>query len=140
VGREKRQFSREFKSEAVHLSYQRDNIKYLANELGVQAARIYKWRAGDKNETKAPPTIKKQDNQEVKELRKALNKAELELEILKKAVHIFSKSDGKFTNLQLLIRTITPSRGCVRFYKYQEVFTTGGIQEIFQNVILKIFD
>jgi len=53
------------------LSYQRDRIKYLANELGMQAARIYKWRAGYKNETKVSPTVKKQDNQEVKELRKA---------------------------------------------------------------------
>ena len=89
MAREKRQFNREFKSETVRLSYQRDNIKDLADELGIQTARIYKWRAGEKNETKVSPTIKKQDNQEVKELRKALKNAELELEILKKAVHIF---------------------------------------------------
>ena len=98
MAREKRQFSREFKSEAVRMSYQRDNIKDLADELGIQAARIYKWRAGYKNDTKVSPTVKKQDNQEVKELRKALKNAGLELEILKKAVHIFSKNDGKFTN------------------------------------------
>jgi transposase len=98
MAREKRQFSREFKSEAVRLSYQRDNIKDLADELGIQAARIYKWRAGYKNDTKVSPTVKKQDNQEVKELRKALKNAELELDILKKAVHIFSKNDGRFTN------------------------------------------
>ncbi|MFT6747427.1 MAG: hypothetical protein ACJAZ2_001779 [Glaciecola sp.] len=53
------------------MSYQRDSIKYLVNELGMQAARIYKWRAGYKNENKVSPTVKKQDNQEVKELRKA---------------------------------------------------------------------
>jgi hypothetical protein len=34
-GEQKRQFSREFKSEAVRLSYQRDNIKDLADELGI---------------------------------------------------------------------------------------------------------
>lgn len=98
MAREKLQFSREFKSEAVRLSYQRDNIKDLSDELGIQAARIYKWRAGKKKETKVFPTVKKQDNQEVKELRKALKNAELELEILKKAVYIFSKNDVKFTN------------------------------------------
>ncbi len=35
--REIRQYSKEFKSEAVHLSYQRENIKDLAYELGIQA-------------------------------------------------------------------------------------------------------
>jgi transposase len=84
-GEQKRQFSREFKSEAVRLSYQRDNIKDLANELGIQAARIYKWRAGEKNETKVSPTVKKQDHQEVKELRKALKNAELEFMNIKNA-------------------------------------------------------
>ena len=39
------------------------------------------------------------DSIEVKRLRKALKEKELELEILKKAVHIFSKSDGKSINL-----------------------------------------
>ena len=49
MAREKRQFSKEFKQEAVRLNYQRENIKELADELGIQAARIYKWRAGTKN-------------------------------------------------------------------------------------------
>lgn len=41
----KRHYSNEFKLEAVRLSYKRENIKELANELGVQVQRIYKWRA-----------------------------------------------------------------------------------------------
>lgn len=98
MAREKRQFSKEFKSEAVRLSYQRDNTKALANELEIQASLIYKWRGEQKKNSNATSIIKKQDNQEVKELRKALKNAELELEILKKAVYIFSKNDGKFTN------------------------------------------
>jgi len=99
MAREKRHFSKEFKQEAVRLSYQRDNIKELADELGIQAARIYKWRAGAKtSETPTSSLVKKQEDQEIKKLRKQLKNAELELEILKKAVHIFSKSDGKFTN------------------------------------------
>tara|TARA_B110000211_G_scaffold164641_1_gene185849 strand:- start:170 stop:469 length:300 start_codon:yes stop_codon:yes gene_type:complete len=98
MAREKRQFSKEFKSEAVRLSYQRDNTKALANELEIQASLIYKWRGEQKKSSNTTSIIKKQDNQEVKALRKALKNAELELEILKKAVHIFSKNDGKFTN------------------------------------------
>ena len=100
MGRLKRQCSQEFKSEAVRLSYQRENIKELADELGIQVQRIYKWRAVGRgaNRMKVSPVIK-QEEQEVRELRKALKNAQLELEILKKAVHIFSKSDGKSTNL-----------------------------------------
>lgn len=97
---EKRFYSKEFKTRAVQLSYQRENIKELADELGISAGRLYKWRKADK-EDKVPKShvVAKDDSLEVKELRKALKEKELELEILKKGVHIFSKSDGKFTNL-----------------------------------------
>jgi len=96
----KRVYSSEFKAEAVRLSYQRENIKDLADELGIQVQRIYKWRKTAKDIFK--PTsqkIEKEDPSEIKRLRKALRDKELELEILKKAVHIFSKSDGKSINL-----------------------------------------
>ena len=39
-----RQHDRSFKERAVKLSYERDNIKALAVELGVSTERIYKWR------------------------------------------------------------------------------------------------
>ena len=42
----KRNYSESFKEKAVSLSYQRENIKELADELGIQVQRIYKWRAG----------------------------------------------------------------------------------------------
>lgn len=96
----KRDYSTEFKLEAVRLSYKRDNIKDLANELGVQVQRIYKWRSTDRETSRLTPVSKKQeDSLEVKQLRKVLKETHLELEILKKAVHIFSKSDGESINL-----------------------------------------
>lgn len=98
MARAKRQFSKEFKSEAVRLSYQRENIKDLADELGIQVARIYKWRAAARTPESITTTVIKAEDQEIKKLRKQLKNGELELEILKKAVHIFSKNDGKFTN------------------------------------------
>ena len=98
MARAKRQFSKEFKSEAVRLSYQRENIKDLADELGIQVARIYKWRAAARTPESITTIVIKAEDQEIKKLRKQLKNAELELEILKKAVHIFSKNDGKFTN------------------------------------------
>lgn len=96
----KRVYSKEFKEQAVRLSYQRDNIKELADELGVAVQRIYKWRRADKDANKPKlQNVKIEDSSEVKMLKKALKEKELELEILKKAVHIFSKSDGKSINL-----------------------------------------
>lgn len=96
----KRVYSNEFKEQAVRLSHQRENIKELADELGINVQRLYKWRTWVNSSTTAgvKATIKEEPH-EVKKLRKALREKELELEILKKAVHIFSKSDGKSTNL-----------------------------------------
>ena len=96
--RVKRNYSSEFKQEAVRLSYQRDNIKDLADELGIGVARIYKWRTSGRVNTTDTILVKK-DNEEIKQLKKALKDSQLELEILKKAVHIFSKNDGKSINL-----------------------------------------
>jgi len=96
----KRVYSKEFKEQAVRLSHQRENIKELADELGIKVERLYKWR---KWSNPSPATVVKaslsEETIEVKKLRKALREKELELEILKKAVHIFSRSDGKSTNL-----------------------------------------
>lgn len=95
--RVKRKFSKEFKQEAVKLSFQRDNIKELAIELGIDVARIYKWRTDNRIEPSSSKQLK-EDSSEIKRLKKALKDSQLELEILKKAVHIFSKSDGKSIN------------------------------------------
>lgn len=96
----KRVYSKEFKEQAVRLSHQRENIKELADELGIKVERLYKWRRwANSNPSTAVKTAVAEESNEVKKLRKALREKELELEILKKAVHIFSKSDGKSTNL-----------------------------------------
>ena len=57
----KRHYSTEFKLEAVRLSYKRDNIKELANELGVQVQRIYKWRATHREISSLTVVSKKQE-------------------------------------------------------------------------------
>lgn len=99
----KRFYSTEFKEKAVSLSYQRDNIKELANELGIDVQRLYKWRTSMKliHPTKAASgtTGSFSGVDENKRLKKELKNAQLELEILKKAIHIFSKSDGKSISL-----------------------------------------
>ena len=52
---------------------------------------------------------------EVKRLKKELKETQLELEIFKKAVHIFSNSDRKSFNLQLNINVIIPLKRCVQY-------------------------
>lgn len=101
--RKKRIYSNEFKEKVIALSFQRENLKELADELGINVERIYKWRRGQKIKAegglvnKSIPTAVNPD--EIKQLRKELKNTQLELEILKKAIHIFSRSDGKNTSL-----------------------------------------
>ena len=54
----------------VRLSYERENIKDLADELGTQVARIYKWCTAERNSITPKSSVKPQDSQEVNELRK----------------------------------------------------------------------
>lgn len=98
----KRVYKPEFKSEAVRLSYQRENIKELAEELGVDVQRIYKWRTHLKKSDPVKQTAVKMTSaisvSDYKDVQKQLKDTELELEILKKAIHIFSKKGGSITN------------------------------------------
>ncbi|PHS10309.1 MAG: hypothetical protein COA88_02370 [Kordia sp.] len=63
----RRVYSQALKDEAVQLSYKRDNVKELADELGIQVQRLYKWRKmAKKNVTpKIPLILEVQDNSEI---------------------------------------------------------------------------
>ena len=86
-----------FKEQAVQLSYDRTNVSELARELGITAPQLYKWRKefetfGEgsfpgKGNLKLTP-----EQEKIHELEKRLKDAELERDILKKAIGIFSKS------------------------------------------------
>ncbi len=99
----RRKFDREFKLKVVELSYQRENIKELAHEMKLRPELIYRWRSefatlegksfpgnGNKKMT--------EKESEIVRLRKELADIRMERDILKKAVGIFSKSDGKYFN------------------------------------------
>ena len=86
-----------FKEQAVQLSYDRTNVSELARELGITAPQLYKWRKefetfgegsfpGKGNLKQTPEQAK------IHKLEKKLRDAELERDILKKAIGIFSKS------------------------------------------------
>ena len=88
---------------AVELSKYRDDIRALAKELEIKPDLLYRWRreALESQESSFPGQGNPKQTAEEKEiarLKKELRETQLERDILKKAVSIFSKSDGKYSN------------------------------------------
>jgi transposase len=95
--KQKRVYSREFKIKAVELSNHRGDLQSVSSELGISAKNLSRWRqehsAGKLDENIKPIVPKSAEQLENIALRKALRDAELERDILKKALSIFSKND-----------------------------------------------
>ena len=99
----RRKFTREFKLKAVELSYQRENVKELADELSIRPELLYRWRGefASLEGGSFPGNGKKKltaEESELDRLRKELADVRMERDILKKAVGIFSKGDGRYSN------------------------------------------
>ena len=94
----KRVFDAAFKKMAIDLSYARGSVKEVADELGINPGRISKWRQQCSTLEKA--TTKLTDEQkEIRRLQKELKETLLERDFLKKAVSIFSKGNGRYSDL-----------------------------------------
>jgi transposase len=102
--KKRRRFDREYKQMVVELANTREDISALAAELDLRPDLIYRWRRealanlgasfpGQGNKTMT------EEQKEISRLKKELRDAQLERDILKKAVGIFSKNDGKYSNL-----------------------------------------
>ena len=92
-GKKMKSYDKEFKISAVKMASEgSSSIAEVARSLGVNPTLLYSWKKkyaddGDK------AFIGKGHLTELAALRKKLKNAELEIEILKKAVGIFSKED-----------------------------------------------
>lgn len=88
-------YSRDFKIKAVELGKQRGNSAAVAKELGIREQMLYKWKVLYEQGKLTPVKLieKSKEELEIARLRKALKEAELERDILKKAVGIFTKSE-----------------------------------------------
>ncbi len=100
---ERRKYDKEFKLMTIELSKSRDSQKDLARELDIPVALIYRWRREYQEKQtgsfsgNGKPRHTPQEA-EIARLKKELRDAQMERDILKKAVSIFSKNDGKFSN------------------------------------------
>lgn len=101
--RERRSFDKEFKMMAVNLCLTGKPSKEVAEELGIRAELVRRWNreynqskeGSFSGQGKANLTDVERENLRLK---KELREAELERDILKKAVSIFSKADTKSIN------------------------------------------
>ena len=101
--KQRRQFDKEFKLMAVELCQSGKSTSTVAEELGLRPELVNRWkREYEQREGGSFSGNGKQIQSELEventRLKKLLKEAELENAILKKAVGIFSRSDGKYFN------------------------------------------
>lgn len=95
----RRTYSKEFKLDVIQQSYQRENIRQLADELGIDPGLIYAWRSKYKTQPQQPFPGKgvqqlSPEQAELKRLERENADLRMERDILKKAIGIFSKKNG----------------------------------------------
>ena len=94
----RRNYDPEFKRNSVLLTEEPDrSVRDVAEKLGIQPELIYRWRRQmrDRGELAFPGHGREalsEDQQKIRDLEKRLRNAEMERDILKKAMHIFSKT------------------------------------------------
>ncbi len=102
----RRVFDEAFKEMAVELSYAKGSIQEAARELGVDPGRISKWRQRHKktDQILLQTATFTDEQQQIRRLQRELREAQMEShrrtgDILKKAVSIFSRGDGRYSDL-----------------------------------------
>ncbi len=104
MNKERRHYDREFKRMAVDLIESGKSTKEVATDLDIAPDLVRRWKreyslnqtgcfSGNGNPNLTP------EQKEIIQLKKELRDSRIEAEILKKAVSIFSKSDGKSLSL-----------------------------------------
>ena len=91
-------YAHSFKERSVRMSYERSNVKAFSEESGVPVDLLYRWRKAFRlhGESSFPGhgvERLSEEGKQVKALEKSLRCSQMELEILKKAIAIFSQAD-----------------------------------------------
>lgn len=98
-----KRYDKEFKVMLVELMLSGQRAEDLGKEYGVHSASIRGWKrsylSNKESFTGSGTPSLTPEEKEIRELKKRLRDAEMERDILKKAVSIFSKNDRKSTGL-----------------------------------------
>lgn len=100
--RERRSFDQAFKLMVVELHRNGKSSHQIGRELSIPADMVRRWSrehaaAGQASFAGNGKPLMTAEEREIAQLKKALKEAEIERDILKKAVSIFSKSDNKYS-------------------------------------------
>jgi len=101
MAKRRKKYDKEFKIMAVELMDTDKSVRQIAEDLGISHYLLYEWRRelqkkGDISFSGQGNKAMTDQEAEIARLKKQLRDAELERDILKKAVSIFSKNDGKY--------------------------------------------
>ena len=105
MSKEQKRYTKPEKLEIVKMFTEKgESVKSLSLRFGVTENTIYNWiKAYKRNPQTAFPGQGNKEmtesEREIERLKKELRESQIENEILKKAVGIFSKKDRKFSNL-----------------------------------------
>jgi transposase len=96
MGKVRRDFTREFKIETVRLSYQTNKtLDEFAEDMGISRSSLSRWRSEFRDDPEQAFPGKgqpKERDAEIAQLKKRLRQAEMERDVLKKALAIFSQT------------------------------------------------
>ena len=90
-------YDEEFKRNAVRLVESGQSAAQVARDLGLQANQVYAWR----KRYGSTPSVHgnaAHNQDEVTQLRAELERTKMELDILKKAVSIFSRPEARMSD------------------------------------------
>lgn len=100
MSKTRKKYDSNFKKKAVELSNARGSVSEVASELGVNPNLIHRWRrefnqyAHNSFPGQGKPKLTDEEK-EIARLKAELKDAQMERDILKKAIGIFSVSDKK---------------------------------------------
>lgn len=100
--KERRSFDKAFKLMVVELHKSGKSSRDISRDLDIPSEMVRRWSRefsalGDSSFSGNGKPNLSAEQQEINDLKKALKDAQMERDILKKAVGIFSKSDNKYS-------------------------------------------
>jgi len=88
--KQRRQYDAEFKKNALQLIADGRSVSSVAKSLGIKEGVLYNWKSKAKKAASTEGTS--EDKAEIQSLKKKLAEVEMERDILKKALGIFSRN------------------------------------------------